>query len=86
SYNDEAWMSLDELVDMCSPRGAVHVLAFDSRRYVGAQIGIHDPSGQKVGTVSHLRNREYLLVAGPSERVEEMVEPFAHCLVRSELG
>ena len=35
------------------------------RRYVGAQIGIHNPKGEKVGEVSHLTNREYLFVAGP---------------------
>ncbi|HMQ27383.1 MAG TPA: hypothetical protein PKA98_15435, partial [Acidimicrobiales bacterium] len=64
SYNDEAWLSLDELVDACAVRGHVEVLAFDSKRYVGAQIGIHDPMGQKVGEVSHLRNVEYVLVAG----------------------
>jgi adenine-specific DNA-methyltransferase len=64
SYNNEAWVCLDELVDMCSDRGPVEVLAFDSRRYVGAQIGIHNPAGQRVGTVSHLRNTEYLVVAG----------------------
>ena len=44
------------------------VLAFDSRRYVGATIGIHDPSGRKVGTVSHTRNTEYVLVAGDLSR------------------
>jgi adenine-specific DNA-methyltransferase len=64
SYNNEAWVSLDELVDMCRDRGPVEVLAFDSRRYVGAQIGIHNPAGERVGTVSHLRNTEYLVVAG----------------------
>ena len=64
SYNDEAWVSLDELVELCAPRGDVRVLAFDSKRYVGAQIGIHNPAGKKVGAVSRLRNVEYLLVAG----------------------
>ncbi|MFI5245197.1 MAG: hypothetical protein ACHQQR_08230, partial [Gemmatimonadales bacterium] len=37
----------------------------DFRRYVGAQIGIHNPKGEKVGRVSHLTNREFLFVAGP---------------------
>jgi adenine-specific DNA-methyltransferase len=71
SYNDEAWVSLDELVDMCSARGPVTVLAFDSRRYVGATIGIHNPAGEKVGRVSHVRNTEYVVVAGdlsPAQR------------------
>jgi adenine-specific DNA-methyltransferase len=64
SYNDEAWVSVDELVETCSARGPVTVLAFDSRRYVGATIGIHNPAGEKVGTISHTRNTEYVLVAG----------------------
>jgi len=64
SYNDEAWLSLGELLDMTSARGPVAVLTVDSKRYVGAQIGIHNQRGAKVGTVSHLRNTEYVLVAG----------------------
>ena len=72
SYNDESWLTLDELVEMCAPRGTVEVLAFDSARYVGARIGIHGPTGAKVGTVSHLRNVEYLIVAGPGATVRRM--------------
>ena len=64
SYNDEAWIGIEELREMCSTRGHVEVLAFDSRRYVGAQIGIHNPNGERVGTVSHVRNQEYLVIAG----------------------
>jgi len=73
SYNDESWVALDELVDMCSVRGHVEVLSFDSPRYVGAKIGIHDPAGKKVGTVSHTRNRELLLVAGERDEVRRLV-------------
>ena len=61
SYNDEAWLTLDELVAMCSVGGRhVAVLGFDSKRYVGAQIGIHNPRGERVGRVSR---------SGPSSRV-----------------
>jgi adenine-specific DNA-methyltransferase len=70
SYNNEAWLSLDELVSICAARGEVTVLAFDSRRYIGSQIGIHNPSGQKVGTVGRLRNLEYVLVTGDLTRAE----------------
>ena len=70
SYNDEAWVSLDELVELCAPRGPVAVLEFDSARYVGARIGIHDPSGRRVGRVGRLRNIEYLLVSGALGEVE----------------
>lgn len=70
SYNDESWIELDALVDMCRPRGAVEVLAFDSKRYVGAQIGGYNPAGTRVGTVSHLRNTEYVIVCGDARWVE----------------
>jgi adenine-specific DNA-methyltransferase len=72
SYNDESWVTLEDLVDMCSVRGHVAVLAFDSRRYVGAQIGVYSPKGQKVGQVSHLHNVEYVLVAGQKDLVSAM--------------
>ena len=70
SYNDESWLSLDELVSMCAHHQVVTALSFDSPRYVGARIGIHNPAGQRVGTVSHLRNREYLILAGSRLAVE----------------
>lgn len=69
SYNDESWISLDDLREMCSRRGAVEVLALDSKRYVGAQIGIHNPRGERVGTVSRLRNVEYVIVCGDAQAV-----------------
>jgi adenine-specific DNA-methyltransferase len=84
SYNDESWVSLEELLDMCSARGAVEVLAFDSKRYVGAQIGIYNPSGSKVGEVSHLRNQEYIVVAGDPIAVEKATAPFAGWSTRQE--
>ena len=74
SYNDEAWVSLAELTEMCARHGRVELLAFDSKRYVGAQIGIYNPGGEKVGKVSHLRNVEYLLVAGPARKVRRITD------------
>jgi adenine-specific DNA-methyltransferase len=65
SYNDESWVTIDEIEEMCAARGGpVRTYAFDSRRYVGALIGIHNPAGEKVGRVSHVRNKEYLVIAG----------------------
>ncbi|MBV8463791.1 MAG: DNA adenine methylase [Acidimicrobiales bacterium] len=72
SYNNESWLDFDELRDVCAPRGDVCVLAFDSPRYVGARIGIHNPAGRRVGRVSHLRNTEYVVLAGPPRRVRAM--------------
>ena len=72
SYNDEAWISPERMMEALRDAGheEVRMLAFDAKRYVGAQIGIHSPAGVKVGTVSHLRNTEYLFVAGTRERVD----------------
>jgi hypothetical protein len=65
---------------MCSVHGHVGVLAFDSKRYVGAKIGIYNPRGEKVGRVSHLQNLEYVLVAGARETVEAMTGSFGAAL------
>ncbi len=73
SYNNESWVAIDALEDVCRSRGgAVATLAFDSRRYVGAQIGIHSPAGEKVGQVSHLRNVEYVVCAGEPALVDRI--------------
>jgi adenine-specific DNA-methyltransferase len=78
SYNDESWLSADDIVRMCAEsfesrgRGdcAAAVLGIDQPRYVGARIGIHNPAGERVGTVSHVRNTELVIVAGSSALVE----------------
>jgi adenine-specific DNA-methyltransferase len=72
SGSDEGWIGLEQLADMAAGRGAVEVLAFDSKRYVGAQIGIHNPNGEKVGSVGRTRNTEYLIVAGPARMVSRL--------------
>ena len=66
SFSNEGYFAHDDLVALLeSTFGEVEAVPVDFRRYVGAQIGIHNPKGEKVGTVSHLTNREYLFVAGP---------------------
>ena len=72
SYNDESWITAEQMMRSLREAGHedVRMLAFDSKRYVGAQIGIFNPSGVKVGTASRLRNVEYVFVAGPSDKVE----------------
>lgn len=77
SYNDESWIGIDELRDMCAVHGDVVALAFDSKRYVGAQIGIHNPAGEKVGEPGRLRNLEYVLIAGDRRRIAHMTDTFA---------
>ena len=60
SFNNEGFLTKDEMIEMLSVRGEVLVIEQDYKRYVGAQIGIYNPQGEKVGKVSHLRNTEYL--------------------------
>ncbi|MBV9661808.1 MAG: DNA adenine methylase [Acidimicrobiales bacterium] len=72
SGSDEGWVTLDELADMATGRGEVAVLRFDSSRYVGARIGIHNPKGEKIGRVGRTRNTEYVVVAGPRPTVVRM--------------
>ncbi len=71
SYNDESWITPAQMTAALRAGGrtCVEVLAFDSKRYVGAQIGVHGPTGEKVGEVRRLRNVEYLFLAGDADRV-----------------
>jgi len=62
SFSNEGYLSKDDMLEILSQRGEVRVIETDFKRYVGAQIGIHSPSGKKVGTVSHTRNKEFLFV------------------------
>ncbi|MEO7351769.1 MAG: DNA adenine methylase [Marmoricola sp.] len=77
SYNDESWISPAQMTAALLEAGheCVEVLAFDSKRYVGAQIGIHGPTGEKVGEVKRLRNVEYLFLAGDRDRVRCAAAP-----------
>jgi adenine-specific DNA-methyltransferase len=65
SFSDEGFLERAELEALLATRGRVHVLAIDHPRYVGAKIGIYDPSGRKVGTPGRLRNTEYLFAVAP---------------------
>ncbi|MBL8942292.1 MAG: DNA adenine methylase [Myxococcales bacterium] len=69
SFSNEGFFTRESVVDMLAARGEVAVLETDFKRYVGAQIGIYNPKGERVGSVGNLRNKEYLfVVASPGER------------------
>ncbi len=87
SFNNEGHVDRDEMIELLSERGHVGVVAVDFKRYVGAQIGIHNLRGEKVGRVSHLRNKEYLFVV--SERrasVDAVVEELETSIGRASLA
>ncbi|CAB4628805.1 unannotated protein [freshwater metagenome] len=74
SYNNESWLSRRELTDMCAKFGAVEILDFDFKRYVGSQIGGYNQSGELVGKPGAKRNLEHIVLAGSSRIVAELVD------------
>ncbi|MCA9708688.1 MAG: DNA adenine methylase [Myxococcales bacterium] len=60
SFNNEGFISRDQMLQLLSRRGPVDVMEIAYDRYVGAKIGIYNPQGEKVGQVGHLKNVEYL--------------------------
>jgi adenine-specific DNA-methyltransferase len=62
SFNDEGYVSEAQLQAILQRRGPTAVLRVDFKRYVGAQIGIYNPSGVKTGKVGKLRNQELIFV------------------------
>ncbi|MDO5060813.1 MAG: DNA adenine methylase [Actinomycetaceae bacterium] len=79
SYNNESWISAQQMRDQLLSIGCekVAALGFEHARYVGAKTGIHSPTGEKVGTVSHTKNMEWVFVAGSSEQVAQTIVGFA---------
>jgi adenine-specific DNA-methyltransferase len=66
SFSNEGYITRDDmeslLAEVAGSEGSVNVVETDYKRYVGAQIGIYNPKGKKVGKLSHLRNKEYLYI------------------------
>ena len=74
SYNNESWLSRRELTDMCSKFETVEILDFDSKRYVGSQIGGYNQSGRLVGKPGAHRNLEHIVIAGQRQIVSTMIK------------
>ncbi|MCL2526762.1 MAG: DNA adenine methylase, partial [Coriobacteriia bacterium] len=62
SYNNESWVSAADIESWLVGKGyaAVQTFDFDFKRYVGAQIGIYNKKGEKVGQPAKLRNIEHV--------------------------
>ena len=64
SFSDEGYLPRGEMEALLEEKvGPVRTVALAYRRYVGAQIGIYNPAGEKVGRPGKLRNTEFLYVA-----------------------
>lgn len=62
SFSNEGYISSDDLEALLGQFGSVERIDIAFRRYIGAQIGVHNPAGKKVGKVSHTRNVEHLFI------------------------
>ena len=71
SFSNEGYLDRSEMEAMLASlwggTGNVVTIEHDFKRYVGAQIGIHNPQGRRVGRVSHLRNKEFLYVVAQED-------------------
>lgn len=66
SFSDEGFLGRGELEGLLAARGRLQVTAIDHPRYVGAQIGVFNPKGERVGEASHRRNQELLYLSTAS--------------------
>jgi adenine-specific DNA-methyltransferase len=62
SFSDEGFINRTDMENLLSQFGPVKILEIDYKRYVGAQIGIYNQKGLKVGQVKKLRNKELLYI------------------------
>lgn len=62
SFSDEGYLTPAEVEAILESRGEVRKLELPHRRYIGHQIGIYNPAGEKVGTPGHGKNREMLFM------------------------
>lgn len=72
SFNNEGWISAEEMVSWLEGTGRETVvqLDYDFKRHVGAQIGIHNLKGEKVGAVKATRNLEHIFLAGDVTQIK----------------
>jgi len=67
SFSNEGYITREEILTalraLWGGSARVETIERDYKRYVGAQIGIYNPQGERVGRAGHLRNKEYLFVA-----------------------
>lgn len=65
SFSNEGFISQENIEKLLSNFGQVTTLNMDYKRYVGAQIGIYNQRGHKVGKIKNLSNKEFLYIVRP---------------------
>jgi adenine-specific DNA-methyltransferase len=67
SFNNEGYINRASMEELLAKKGNVLVVDVPYKRYVGAQIGIYNPSGNLVGEVSHLKNVEHIYIVSQAK-------------------
>jgi adenine-specific DNA-methyltransferase len=73
SFNDEGYLGLETVRGILAGRGPLQEVAIEQRRYIGHQIGIYNPQGEKVGRPGRVRNHEHLFVVGAPVAIDEVL-------------
>jgi adenine-specific DNA-methyltransferase len=76
SFSNEGFLGTEDIEELLKEWGYVLRLSRRHKRYVGALIGVYNPKGEKVGTVSHTENTEFLFVATRSRGVYQRLFSF----------
>lgn len=79
SFNTEGHLHPSEIREILGSVGHVEATDRSYKRYVGAQIGVYNPKGVKVGAPTHLRNRECLFLVGPDPDAARRALETAKC-------
>ncbi|RMG23538.1 MAG: DNA methyltransferase [Methanobacteriota archaeon] len=77
SFNNEGYIERQQIEHLLESIGMVATLSISYDRYVGAKIGIYNPKGDKVGKVSHTKNKEYLYIVSKDEAAFSRINNFA---------
>ncbi len=90
SFNNEGYITREDM-EAClgalwDGSAVVTTLENDYKRYVGAQIGIFNPQGEKVGKISHLRNKEYLYVVTQADEAARFLARLNELGTQMHLG
>ena len=62
SFNDEGYISKQEMLSLLNKYGKTTVKTINYKRYIGAKIGIHNKQGKKVGKVKSTTNHEFIYI------------------------
>ncbi|MFZ0407053.1 MAG: DNA adenine methylase [Cyanobium sp.] len=83
SFSNEGFIDRYSMEQLLAQKGHLQTIELDYKRYVGAQIGIHNPKGHRTGVISHVRNKEYIYVVSAQPVNLADSEPFAAGLTPS---